>query len=60
VNNRKPYHGINFIIAHDGFTLCDLVSYNSKVTVANNTGVSIYYVKCVLHANMPFLLNEII
>lgn len=31
VNNRKPYHSINFVIAHDGFTLYDLVSYNSKV-----------------------------
>lgn len=28
--NRKPYHSINFITAHDGFTLSDLVSYNSK------------------------------
>lgn len=25
VNNRKPYHSINFIIAHDGFSLYDLV-----------------------------------
>lgn len=32
VNERKPYHGVNFVIAHDGFTLCDLVSYNLKVT----------------------------
>lgn len=31
-NDRKPYHGINFIIAHDGFTLYDLVAYNSKVS----------------------------
>jgi len=29
-NNRRPYHSINFIIAHDGFTLRDLVSYNEK------------------------------
>jgi len=35
VNNRKPYDSINFIIAHDGFTLCDLVSYNSKHNDAN-------------------------
>ncbi len=27
---RSPYHGINFITAHDGFTLNDLVSYNEK------------------------------
>lgn len=34
-HNRKPYHGINFIIAHDGFSLYDLVSYNSKHNEAN-------------------------
>ncbi|KAL5704103.1 isoamylase [Ranunculus cassubicifolius] len=38
VNNRKPYHGINFIIAHDGFTLRDLVSYNVKHNDANGEG----------------------
>ncbi len=27
---RKPYASINFITAHDGFTLRDLVSYNDK------------------------------
>ncbi|KAF5190243.1 Glycogen debranching enzyme [Thalictrum thalictroides] len=35
VNKRKPYHSINFIIAHDGFTLRDLVSYNVKHNDAN-------------------------
>ncbi|XP_076945731.1 isoamylase 3, chloroplastic-like isoform X3 [Bidens hawaiensis] len=35
VNKRKPYHGINFVIAHDGFTLYDLVSYNYKHNDAN-------------------------
>eukprot|EP00897_Mesotaenium_endlicherianum_P008628 jgi/Mesen1/7794/ME000408S06902 len=34
-NNRKPYHSVNFVIAHDGFTLMDLVSYNSKHNEAN-------------------------
>eukprot|EP01025_Chloroclados_australasicus_P054213 TRINITY_DN6421_c0_g3_i1.p1 TRINITY_DN6421_c0_g3~~TRINITY_DN6421_c0_g3_i1.p1 ORF type:complete len:798 (-),score=59.59 TRINITY_DN6421_c0_g3_i1:187-2499(-) len=29
-NNRKPIHSLNFVIAHDGFTLRDLVSYNEK------------------------------
>jgi isoamylase len=29
-NNRKPCHSINFVTAHDGFSLHDLVSYNSK------------------------------
>ena len=29
-NNRRPFHSINFVTAHDGFTMMDLVSYNSK------------------------------
>ncbi|MBF0317087.1 MAG: glycogen debranching protein GlgX [Nitrospirae bacterium] len=29
-SNREPWHSINFITSHDGFTLNDLVSYNSK------------------------------
>lgn len=33
--NKKPYHSINFITAHDGFTLQDLVSYNDKHNLAN-------------------------
>jgi isoamylase len=35
-DGRKPYASINFITAHDGFTLCDLVSYNGKHNEANN------------------------
>jgi glycogen operon protein len=27
---RRPYASINFVTAHDGFTLCDVVSYNGK------------------------------
>lgn len=27
---RKPFHGINFIVAHDGFTNADLFRYNDK------------------------------
>ena len=27
---RRPYASINFVTAHDGFTLADLMSYNSK------------------------------
>ena len=34
-NGRKPYASINFITAHDGFTLHDLVSYNDKHNEAN-------------------------
>jgi len=35
-DGRKPYASINFITAHDGFTLCDLVSYNQKHNEANH------------------------
>src|SRR5438067_13732376 len=34
-NGRRPYASINFVIAHDGFTLNDLVSYNDKHNEAN-------------------------
>ena len=34
-NGRRPYASINFITAHDGFTLNDLVSYNDKHNEAN-------------------------
>jgi isoamylase len=35
---RLPYASINFITAHDGFTLHDLVSYNEKHNDANLEG----------------------
>ncbi|MHA6249587.1 glycogen debranching protein GlgX [Pontibacter sp. CAU 1760] len=35
---RRPTASINFITAHDGFTLNDLVSYNEKHNEANNEG----------------------
>jgi glycogen operon protein len=34
-SGRRPYASINFITAHDGFTLADLVSYNGKHNEAN-------------------------
>ena len=34
-NGRRPSASINFITAHDGFTLNDLVSYNEKDNEAN-------------------------
>jgi len=34
-SGRKPYASINFVTAHDGFTLADLVSYNEKHNEAN-------------------------
>ncbi len=35
---RKPWASVNFITAHDGFTLRDLVSYNDKHNEANGEG----------------------
>jgi glycogen operon protein len=37
-DGRRPYSSINFITAHDGFTLADLVSYNDKHNEANGEG----------------------
>ncbi|MGH8136914.1 MAG: glycogen debranching protein GlgX, partial [Steroidobacteraceae bacterium] len=34
-SGRKPHASINFVTAHDGFTLDDLVSYNEKHNEAN-------------------------
>ncbi len=34
-DGRKPHASINFITAHDGFTMMDLVSYNEKHNEAN-------------------------
>ncbi|SEO06309.1 glycogen debranching protein GlgX [Actinacidiphila rubida] len=38
VDHRRPRAGINFVTAHDGFTLRDLVSYNDKHNDANGEG----------------------
>jgi isoamylase len=35
---RRPHASINFVTAHDGFTLADLVSYNEKHNEANLEG----------------------
>jgi glycogen operon protein len=37
-DGRRPYASINFVTAHDGFTLQDLVSYNEKHNEANGEG----------------------
>jgi isoamylase len=37
-DGKRPYASINFITAHDGFTLSDLVSYNEKHNEANGEG----------------------
>ena len=29
-DGRKPWHSVNFIVAHDGFSLRDLYSYNNR------------------------------
>lgn len=34
-HNRSPLNSINFITAHDGFSLIDLVSYNQKANLEN-------------------------
>ena len=31
----RPLHSINYVISHDGFTLCDLVSYDERRNLAN-------------------------
>ena len=37
-SGRRPYASINFITAHDGFTLADLVSFRDKHNEANGEG----------------------
>src|SRR5437660_2070953 len=37
-DGRRPFASINFVTAHDGFTLHDLVSFNDKHNQANGEG----------------------
>ncbi|MGH9261243.1 MAG: glycogen debranching protein GlgX, partial [Acidimicrobiales bacterium] len=37
-DSRRPSASVNFVTAHDGFTLADLVSYNEKHNQANGEG----------------------
>jgi isoamylase len=37
-SGRKPIASVNFVTAHDGFTIRDLVSYNEKHNEANGEG----------------------
>ena len=37
-DGRQPWASINFVTAHDGFTLRDLVTYNDKHNEANGEG----------------------
>ena len=37
-SDRHPWHSINFVTCHDGFTLADLVAYNHKHNDANGEG----------------------
>ncbi len=37
-SDRRPHASINFVTAHDGFTLADLVAYNRKHNEANLEG----------------------
>ena len=38
MSDRAPWHSINFLTSHDGFTLADLVSYNEKHNWENGEG----------------------
>jgi isoamylase len=38
IDGRRPIASINFVTAHDGFTMNDLVSYNDKHNEANGEG----------------------
>jgi glycogen operon protein len=38
-NSYRPFQSVNFITAHDGFTLYDLVSYNQKHNEATGRGI---------------------
>ncbi len=37
-SGRAPWHSVNFVTCHDGFTLRDLVSYNEKHNLENGEG----------------------
>ncbi|MET4050828.1 glycogen operon protein [Frigoribacterium sp. PvP054] len=37
-HERGPLSGVNFVTAHDGFTLLDLVSYDGKHNLSNGEG----------------------
>ncbi len=37
-SGRRPFASINFVVAHDGFTMADLTSYNEKHNDANGEG----------------------
>jgi glycogen operon protein len=37
-DSRRPSASVNFVTAHDGFTLADLVAYNDKHNEANGEG----------------------
>ena len=37
-DGRKPFHSINYVTSHDGFTLLDLVTYERKRNLENGEG----------------------
>jgi isoamylase len=37
-SGRQPWHSVNFVTSHDGFTLVDLVSFNQKHNEVNGEG----------------------
>jgi len=55
-DGRAPFHSVNFITCHDGFTLNDLVSYNYKHNEANgedNLDGENYNISCNYGAEGP-------
>lgn len=38
ISGRRPYHSVNFVTSHDGFTARDLVTYEKKHNEANGEG----------------------
>ena len=42
-SGRRPHASVNFITAHDGFSLFDLVSYNDKVRSREPLGFICYF-----------------
>ena len=53
-DERKPYHSINYMAAHDGFTIYDLNSYNEK-----QNGCSRINDFCCNQPNHPFCKKDV-
>lgn len=70
---RAPAHSINFVTAHDGFSLADLTAYNEKHNDANGEdnrcaqldsdlsplSFAVYCYGCLHHTRQPSLSSEL-